>query len=765
MTLSALLDHLWQSTLLALVAGLTVLALRKAPASARYGLWFAASAKFLVPFAALAALGRLAAPRLTALLPQARAHATPPFPEAALIERAAQPLSKFPLEPSSPVLQAPLLPAGPGPAAAQLAHQTPLHLDLLPILMAVWCLGFAAVLMRWLVRWGRVRRSLRSATPLDWRAPMPVLASPSLLEPGLIGILRPALVVPESLPEHLTRAQIDAILAHEVCHLRRRDNLTAAIHTLVEAVFWFHPLVWWIGVRLITEREKACDEAVVREGHDRATYARSLVESARLYVQSPLSCVAGASGSDLKTRVEAIMTAPPVLPLSLTKKALLAAAGACVVATPVAAALVTTPESAKTTGVPAALAAVLAPARSQTILSASTPPSPAMAPDQAVAAPITVAAQEAALPPAPTIAAAAPASLKQDIVTPDAMASLSATPQPVQLTAAAPPAPLAPTSAVEVPQPADATQQALRFVQAYAAFSTTAVTARWYDPICVGVGGLAPSQASAVWTRIAEVARTVGVGMRGGNCRTNVEIEFALDPQKTLDQAVKSHPRILGDASDTGAVTTVTRPIQAWYLTNGGQYASVDTDGLKVLADWQTIEAPWANTSQWQTTTVSPYAGGGGPFDFSGPSGATSPDFGPNATRRLLHVLVIIDARRTGGVKLGALADNAAMLVLSQSRSLDHCQALPSVTDLFAGACTGRVASGGLTQADYAYLAALYSVRPSFSKIADQMAEILANPTAGAPDQIAKKRGGTGSRVPGPRAAGFSVPGPVSFEP
>ncbi len=147
------------------------------------------------------------------------------------------------------------------------------------------------------------------------------------------------LLLPETLPNHLSQVETAAIIAHEACHLRRRDNLTAALHMVVEALFWFHPLVWWIGARMIAERERACDEAVVGAGHDRAVYARSLVESCRLYLQSPLSCVAGASGSNLKTRVEAIMTAPPVLPLSPLKKTLLLTAGAFAFATPVAAGL------------------------------------------------------------------------------------------------------------------------------------------------------------------------------------------------------------------------------------------------------------------------------------------------------------------------------------------------------------------------------------------------------------------------------------------
>ena len=62
--------------------------------------------------------------------------------------------------------------------------------------------------------------------------------------------------------------QIDAILAHEVTHVRRCDNLGALVHLCAQAVFWFHPLVWWIGARLVDERERACDEEVLGVGSE-----------------------------------------------------------------------------------------------------------------------------------------------------------------------------------------------------------------------------------------------------------------------------------------------------------------------------------------------------------------------------------------------------------------------------------------------------------------------------------------------------------------
>ena len=348
--LPAMLDHLWQSTLLALGVGLLAVAFRRVRAPVRYGLWFAASVKFLVPFAALMALGRLLAP---AVGPPVEAK-----PGAILIEQATQPFSQ-----------------SYSTAAAPVAHGAP-GFDPALIILGVWALGCATVLIIWSVRWARVRWAVRQATPLALPAPMPVLASPTLLEPGLVGLWRPVLIIPKSLPDQLTQPEFDALVAHEACHLRRHDNLTAAIHMLVEALFWFHPLVWWIGARLIDERERACDEAVVRSGHDRAAYARTLVECCRLYLHSPLPCVAGASGTNLARRVEMIMTAPPCSSLSRSRKALLLAAGVCALASPVAAGWMTSPTGQQATKRVAAAAVRIADERSPHVALTGASPEP-----------------------------------------------------------------------------------------------------------------------------------------------------------------------------------------------------------------------------------------------------------------------------------------------------------------------------------------------------------------------------------------------------
>ena len=117
----------------------------------------------------------------------------------------------------------------------------------------------------------------------------------------MFGVFRPVLLLPEGIFERLTPEQLQAVIAHELCHVRHRDNLIAAIHMFVETVFWFHPLVWWIGKRMVEERERACDEEVLR---DSAAEPRSLRgrDSQRLQALRGIAagCVSGVPGSDLK---------------------------------------------------------------------------------------------------------------------------------------------------------------------------------------------------------------------------------------------------------------------------------------------------------------------------------------------------------------------------------------------------------------------------------------------------------------------------------
>jgi uncharacterized protein (TIGR03435 family) len=112
---------------------------------------------------------------------------------------------------------------------------------------------------------------------------------------------------------------------------------------VVEALFWFHPLVWWLGARMMEERERACDEEVLRMGTEPQVYAEGILRICELYLESPLECVAGVTGANLKRRIEAIMANRVALGLNLPRKIALAIAGAAALALPVLIGMVTVP--------------------------------------------------------------------------------------------------------------------------------------------------------------------------------------------------------------------------------------------------------------------------------------------------------------------------------------------------------------------------------------------------------------------------------------
>lgn len=327
----SLLNHLWQSTLFSVIAGLLTLTLRKNRARTRYGLWLAASVKFLIPFSFLVGLG--------SHLPWARGSAGTKAGLSFAIERVSQAFAK------------PLMPV--------IAQATPQKLTVLPslshllpaILAVLWLCGFVLVVFVWCVRWRRISVAIRKSVPpkegrevealrrLERTAGMPktipILVSRASLEPGVFGIVRPVLLWPKGISECLDDSQLDAVLAHELWHVRHRDNLAAAVHMVVEAIFWFYPVVWWLGTRLVEERERSCDQEVLELGSERQVYAESILKTCEFCLEFPLSCASGITGADLKKRMVLIMTEGVAEKLGFKRKLLLGAAGLMAIALPV----------------------------------------------------------------------------------------------------------------------------------------------------------------------------------------------------------------------------------------------------------------------------------------------------------------------------------------------------------------------------------------------------------------------------------------------
>jgi uncharacterized protein (TIGR03435 family) len=307
-------NHLWQSTLFAVAVSLLTVALRRHQARIRYWLWLSASVKFFLPFTLLMAFGG----RLE-WAPTAR-QITPPAVSSAM-GQISQPFSDVSL------VAEPAAPSTPGDAG-----------PLTVAILALWISGATALALARFRLWRRVRDVVRTSTRCDVPgipSGVEVRSAPGLMEPGVVGWWRPVLLVPQGIEDHLTPRQLDAVLAHELCHVRRRDNLTSSIHMVVEAVFWFHPLVWWIGARLIEERERACDEEVLRLGGDPRIYAEGIVNVCKRYAEAPLVCVSGVSGANLRKRIEAIMTNRVGRSLNVGTKVALAAAAMTALILPV----------------------------------------------------------------------------------------------------------------------------------------------------------------------------------------------------------------------------------------------------------------------------------------------------------------------------------------------------------------------------------------------------------------------------------------------
>jgi beta-lactamase regulating signal transducer with metallopeptidase domain len=315
--LSALANHLWQSTLFAGVAGLLTLGFRRNRAAVRYGLWLAASLKFLIPFSILVGVGHQLKWSLPAEIAKPQV--------ISVVGQISRPFST-----ANPDFIQDFAQSTPAPEASPGSSRLP------AVLLYLWLGGSGFVLFVWLRDWLRVRKTLGAASPLPLNASVAAMSSRSALEPGVVGIFRPVLLLPEGIHERLTADQLRAILVHEQCHVRRRDNLAAAAHMIVETLFWFHPLVWWIERRLVDERERACDEEVLRVTGEPQTYAEGILSVCKFYKESALICVSGVTGSNLKTRIEEIMTNRITRKLGPARALLLIAAGLMVIVVPVA---------------------------------------------------------------------------------------------------------------------------------------------------------------------------------------------------------------------------------------------------------------------------------------------------------------------------------------------------------------------------------------------------------------------------------------------
>jgi hypothetical protein len=207
----------------------------------------------------------------------------------------------------------------------------------------------------------------------------------------------------------------------------------------------------------------------------------------------------------------------------------------------------------------------------------------------------------------------------------------------------------------------------------------------WDEPVCPETKGLTPEFNAFVTRRIKAVATRVGVP-DSANCRgPDVQVVFTTEPQKVVDDMRLHHPQWLGYhyAADTRAVTTFEPPIKSWYVTDTLIY------GL------------FRNQPPQHVRDVA------GPHGFC--AGMSECRMPPPLKSRFRYAVVVIDAGRTEGKAIGAVADEIAMIVLSRQAPRDGCSALPSVMDALDPSCPDSESLEGLTPYDEAFLKALYA--------------------------------------------------------
>ena len=230
-----------------------------------------------------------------------------------------------------------------------------LHNDIMPWLVLAWFAGATIFWIRLTGAWiiaTRMRSMLVRPAPREWQVrlneiaasirvsrPVKLIVSAAVQVPTVVGWLRPVVLMPVAALAGLPTEHIEALLAHELAHIRRHDYLVNILQSIAEALLFYHPAVWWISSQLRNERELCCDDEAVAFSSDTVTYVRALA-SLESYRPAHFNPALAASGGSLADRIARLLghsrKSPRTMPGSgiLFAGALLAITSYCVFAQP-----------------------------------------------------------------------------------------------------------------------------------------------------------------------------------------------------------------------------------------------------------------------------------------------------------------------------------------------------------------------------------------------------------------------------------------------
>lgn len=208
---------------------------------------------------------------------------------------------------------------------------------LLPWLDAAWLLGVIGLSLRMLGGLWLIHRLKAAAQPvpealanrfawavrrLGLTGKVKLRLHPHITGPFVIGALRSVIYLPLSAVTALSPEQLDAVLAHELEHIRRADYVWNLVQSLIETVFFFHPAVWWLGSRLREQRELCCDDAALKTCTDPLTYATALLsleEQRRSAPRLAMALNGQGEGKSLVGRIARILGEKVTLPRGKTR--------------------------------------------------------------------------------------------------------------------------------------------------------------------------------------------------------------------------------------------------------------------------------------------------------------------------------------------------------------------------------------------------------------------------------------------------------------
>jgi beta-lactamase regulating signal transducer with metallopeptidase domain len=308
-----LIHFIWEGAVIAIIyAGVSVL-LRRSTANVRYAAACIAMLMMLIaPAVTMFVVSRVQAPSLFGEPPALVTNSqTASVTALSMDDRPATGLIASEVEPAV-ALQA-------SPMKQWAADRLP---RAMPWFLGLWFLGVLILSLRFAGGWvtaQRLKRVETSATVQLWqeklralcvrlRVSRPVrLCESALVEvPAVIGWLRPVILIPVSAISGLSPEQLEALLAHELAHIRRCDYLVNLIQTTIETLLFYHPAVWWVSRQIRHEREHCCDDLAVATCGDVLTYARALAALEQMRVVTPQLAVA-ASGGSLLVRIQRLL--------------------------------------------------------------------------------------------------------------------------------------------------------------------------------------------------------------------------------------------------------------------------------------------------------------------------------------------------------------------------------------------------------------------------------------------------------------------------